>query len=147
MKKHIENKLMLEAMELDSKRWPTLADLNQKVNENVILPQTILNYAEYYNKLQSLGFYAEQGDHEAMQKLLDKEDVMEKKNLLLQPLFRDLKSAIRHMSLTEEYRLLKEYVDARNAILSNYPADSSRGREGLDLLQTEYAKLLANYKR
>lgn len=147
MKKHIENKLMLEAMELDSKRWPTLADLNQKVNENVILPQTILNYAEYYNKLQSLAFYAEQGDHEAMQKLLDKEDVMEKKNLLLQPLFRDLKSAIRHMSLTEEYRLLKEYVDARNAILSNYPADSSRGREGLDLLQTEYAKLLANYKR
>ena len=38
MKRQIENKLMLEAMELDSKRWPTLVDLNQKVNENVILP-------------------------------------------------------------------------------------------------------------
>jgi len=48
-----------------------------------------------------------------MQKLLDKEDIMEKKNQLLQPLFRDLKSIIKHMSLTEEYKLLKEYMDAR----------------------------------
>lgn len=59
-----------------------------------------------------------------MQKLLDKEDVMEKKNLLLQPLFRDLKSMIKHMSLTEEYKLLKEYMDSRQLILQNYPEDS-----------------------
>jgi len=147
MKRAVETKMMLEAMELDSKRWPTLAELNQKVNENVVLPQTILNYAEYYGKLQNLAFYAEQGDHEAMQKLLDKEDVMEKKNLLLQPLFRDLKSQIRHMSHTEEFKLLKEYVDARHAVLQNFPADSAKGQQGLALLQAEYAKLLANYKR
>jgi len=115
---------MLDVMEIDSKKWPTLLDLNQKINENVVLPQTILNYSEYYEKLQNLAFYSEQGDHEAMQKLLDKEDIMEKKNLMLQPLFRDLKSMIHHMSMTEEYKIIKEYVDSRDLILKNYAPES-----------------------
>jgi len=116
-KKAMENKLMLDVMQIDSKKWPTLSDLNSKIDENVILPQTIMNYGEYQQKLQNLAFYAEQGDHEAMQKLLDKEGVMEKKNLLLQPLFRDLKSIIKHMTFTEEYKLLREYIENRNIIL------------------------------
>jgi hypothetical protein len=66
----------------------------------VVLPQTILNYGEYQNKLQNLAFYAEQGDHESMQKLLDKEEVIEQKNAILQPLFRDIKSAIKFMTYT-----------------------------------------------
>ncbi len=46
-KKAMDNRIMLDVMEIDSRKWPTLADLNQKVNENVVLPQTILNYGEY----------------------------------------------------------------------------------------------------
>ena len=46
-KKKMENKMMLDVMQIDSTKWPTLADLNTKVNENVVLPQTILNYGEY----------------------------------------------------------------------------------------------------
>lgn len=65
-KKKMENRMMLDVMEIDSRKWPTLLDLNTKVNENVVLPQTILNYGEYQKKLQNLAFYAEQGDHEAM---------------------------------------------------------------------------------
>ncbi len=49
--------------------------------------------------------------------MLDKEDVMEKKNVLLQPMFRDIKSAIRHMTYTDEYKLLKEYLDNRSLII------------------------------
>lgn len=58
-KKALENKMMLDVMQIDSRKWPTLADLNTKVNENVVLPQTILNYGEYQKKLQNLAFYAE----------------------------------------------------------------------------------------
>lgn len=36
--------------------------------------------------------YADQGDHKAMQAVLDNESIIEKKNLLLQPIFRDIKS-------------------------------------------------------
>ena len=42
---------------------------------------------------------------------------MEKKNLLLQPIFRDIKSAIKHMTYTDEYQILKEYVDNRNLLI------------------------------
>lgn len=42
---------------------------------------------------------------------------MEKKNLMLQPIFRDLKSAIKHMTYTEEYKLVKEYLGNRMIML------------------------------
>ncbi len=49
-------------------------------------------------------------------------------------MFRDLKSMIKHMSLTEEMKLIREYVEGRNLILKNYNAESEAGKEGLDLL-------------
>lgn len=58
-KKAMDNRLMLDVMQVDSAKWPTLTTLNEKVNENVVLPQTILNYGEYQQKLQNLAFYAE----------------------------------------------------------------------------------------
>eukprot|EP00347_Sterkiella_histriomuscorum_P012490 403368376 len=146
MKRAMQNKIMLDVMQIDSRRWPTLLDMNSKINENVILPQTILNYQEYQQKIQNLAFYAEQGDHEAMQKILDNESIMEKKNLHLQPIFRDLKSIIKHMSYTEEYRILKEYMDGRAQIIRSIGENSEKGKEGLEMLEVEYAKLLRNYR-
>jgi hypothetical protein len=144
----MDNRLMLDVMQVDSAKWPTLTTLNDKVNENVVLPQTILNYGEYQLKLQNLAFYAEQGDHESMQRLLDKEDVIEKKNVLLQPVFRDLKSAIRHMTYTDEFKILKEYLDHRATLIAEYGSEESeRCQEGLKLLQREYAKLLHSQKQ
>lgn len=67
---------------------------------------------------------------------------MEKKNVLLQPLFRDLKSIIKHMTYTEEYRILKEYIDNRNLITACSPIESTKAQEGIKLLEQEYAKLL-----
>ena len=37
-KKKMENRMMLDVMQIDSQKWPTLADLNTKINENVVLP-------------------------------------------------------------------------------------------------------------
>ena len=67
---------------------------------------------------------------------------MEKKNVLLQPIFRDLKSIIRHMTFTEEFKLIKEYLDNRAIILSRYEEASEKGKEGLAQLEREYSKLL-----
>lgn len=58
-KKAMETRIMLNTMKIDSKRWPTLVDINEKIDDHVILPHTILDYGEYYNKLQNLAFYAE----------------------------------------------------------------------------------------
>ena len=49
--------------------------------------------------------------------MLDKEEIMEKKNLLLQPIFRDIKSAIKHMTYTDEFKIIKDYVDNRSVLI------------------------------
>lgn len=39
---------MLDALQIEATRqWPTLANLDYKINTDVVLPQTILNYGEY----------------------------------------------------------------------------------------------------
>ena len=80
-----------------------------------------------------------------MQKLLDKQDLIEKKNLLLQPIYRDLKSIIKHMTFTDEFKLMKEYVDNRESIKRNLDSESEGGKIALKELEHEYAKLLKNY--
>jgi hypothetical protein len=62
---------------------------------------------------------------------------MEKKNVLLQPMFRDIKSAIRHMTYTDEYKLMKEYIDNRELLIKQYggTTKSERCQEGLKLLE------------
>ena len=57
--------------------------------------------------------YADQGDLKNMQKVLDNKSILDRKNTLLQPLFRDLKSQIRHMSYTPEFELIQEYLTNR----------------------------------
>ena len=55
--------------------------------------------------------FAEMGNLDAMQEVLDNQLILEKKNELLQPIFRDLKSQIRHMSFTPEYEIMRDYVN------------------------------------
>lgn len=107
IKRNTQRKLMLDAMQMQSTRsWPTMGNLDGKINVNSVVPNTIMNYAEYYTKLQRLAMYADQGDYKSMQKVLDNQAVLARKNMLLQPLFRDLKSQIRHMSHTPEFALV-----------------------------------------
>jgi hypothetical protein len=39
------------------------------------------------------------------------------------------------MTYTEEYKILKEYVDNRNLILNNHAAESEKAKEGIKLLE------------
>jgi hypothetical protein len=57
--------------------------------------------------------YSDQADHQAMQSLLDNQQTIEQKNQLLQPLFRDIKAHIRHMTHTPEFEICREYVQKR----------------------------------
>ena len=60
MRQGIENKLMLDLMQMEcDKYWPTLANVNERIETEVIIPQTILNFAEYQTKLQKLALFAE----------------------------------------------------------------------------------------
>lgn len=79
-----------------------------------------------------------------MQKLLDNENIMAKKNSLLQPLYRDLKTTIKHMTFTPEYKIMRQYIRNRALILNALPEGSSKANDGIKALETQYAKLLRN---
>ena len=135
---------MLDMMQIQSTRfWPTLANLDSKIDVDVIIPQTVLNNVEYQNKLQRLAMYSEQGDHRAMQSVLDNGAIMTKKNLLLQPLFRDLKSQIRHMSYTNEFSLIQEYLTQRKELEKAMVGEGAdKTAEVVRQLENSYADLL-----
>ena len=128
-----------------AKHWPNMTNLQSKIEADVIIPQTVLNYQEYQNKLQRLAMYAELGDYTAMQSVLDNQLVLEKKNQLLQPIFRDLKSQIRHMSYTPEYEIMRDYLNQRKQIESSVKAQASEEwkTKSLTQLRELYAILLS----
>ena len=51
-----------------------------------------------------------------MEALLNNQDIIEKKNVLLQPLYRDIKSQIRHMTFTPEFEIMREYLSKRKQL-------------------------------
>lgn len=146
MKDKLDKKLMLDAMQLEADRsWPTMATLDKRINADVVIPQTILNYGEYQDKLQKLAMYAEQGNDKAMQDLLDNQNVIAQKNKLLQPIFRDIKANIRHMTHTPEFELMREYVEKRNILLESVRGlkDQASQDKVMKEFRDNYAKLLA----
>lgn len=51
--------------------------------------------------------------------LLDNQEVIERKNQYLQPLYRDLKSTIKHMTFTPEYKIMREYLRDRAYVVGS----------------------------
>lgn len=72
-------------------------------------PATILNDTLYYERLQNLAFLSEQGHYEEVEKVLKNQELVDEKNLHLQPIYRKLKQAIRYITKTEEAELTKKY--------------------------------------
>ena len=141
---------MLDAMELEqAKRWPKLGKLNEKIDLDTIFPQNVLNFAEYQNKLQRLALLAEVGDTKGMQALLDNQDLIEKKNQMLQPIFRDIKSLIRHMTHTPEYELMQDYIYKRDQILNSPEGklNQAQTEAKVEQLRELYGALLAKRRR
>ena len=59
-RKRVSDKLMLNAMEIEQNRfWPSLSTLDSKIDSDVIIPQTVLNFGEYQAKLQKLAILYE----------------------------------------------------------------------------------------
>ena len=52
MRRNIGNKLMLDGLEMEAaKSWPNMTNLASKIEADVIVPQTVLNFGEYQSKL------------------------------------------------------------------------------------------------
>jgi hypothetical protein len=62
----------------------------------------------------------ERGKYEELEKVLQNKDESETKNVLLQPIYRELKSLIRLMTYSEEAKMYLDYVALRDKIKEYY---------------------------
>lgn len=77
-----------------------------------------------------------------MQKLLDSEEVISRKNNFLQPLYRDLKTTIKHMTFTPEFKILREYLRDRTHLIGSLPENSKQMKKELSQLNAKYADMI-----
>ena len=137
---------MLNAMEIEQNRfWPSLSTLDTKIDSDVVIPQTVLNFGEYQAKLQKLAILYEQGKDKEMQSLLDNQQQIDRKNKLLQPIFREIKGLIRHMSFNPEFELMREYISKRKQFDKTLQGTKSPEERAQIMLKLKkmYAAILA----
>ena len=80
-----------------------------------------------------------------MQNVLDNVNANDKKNHMLQPLFRELKSQIRHLSLTPEMEIIREFVAKRTQLndqLRRQGMTQELRKKKIQELTTLYGQLL-----
>lgn len=58
-KQKLERRLAVDVMAADAHHWPTLHTLNETIRAKNLIPDTVLNHNEYYERLQHLAFLSE----------------------------------------------------------------------------------------
>ena len=91
MKKLRERQMYLQAIQID--------------HEAPTPPPAVIDHEQYFERLQNLALLAEKGMYEEMEKVLKNQEIVDEKNIYLQPLFRNIKKSIRFITKTEEAEL------------------------------------------
>ena len=60
------------------------------------------------------------GDYSRLEDLIDRREIIAFKNKLLAPIYQELKAAIRLMTYTEEYKILRSFQDLKNVIKAKH---------------------------
>ena len=104
---HTKNQIMhLEKKEIEQEekdKWKRIRDM-QKLRERQMYLQalqidssapipspTIVDFTQYYERLQNLAMLTVHGNYDEAEKLLKNQETVEEKNIYLQPLYRSLK--------------------------------------------------------
>lgn len=114
--KHKNRKRILGLMDADQENWFNGDNIEERIMENVVIPENVLNQTDYYNKLQQQSMQAEQGDYEAIEDILYEKKGIRQRNSYLIPIFNQLVSYIRYLKHDEELILVKEYEVAKSLI-------------------------------
>ena len=139
--KHKNRKRILGLMDADQENWFNGDNIEERIMENVVIPENVLNQTDYYNKLQQQSMQAEQGDYEAIEDILYEKKGIRQRNSYLIPIFNQLVSYIRYLKHDEELILVKEYEVAKSLIYKKSKNDQDL-EANQDKLDDLYNKLL-----
>jgi len=103
-----QNRLhMVKMMNLDSKDWFSLENIEEKMKAQVIIPDFIYDQTSYYIKLQEQASYLEQGNYEALEKSQDPSELIKFKNSKISPIYAQIVGVIKHIRTLRRIKCLK----------------------------------------
>ena len=111
-------------------------------------PPTVLDHGLYYERLQNLAFLSMHGKYKEVENVLNNKEIVDEKNIYLQPLFRQLKAWIRYISKTEEAEITKKFkqkiasytAKKTEVAYALYPSKQKIGAIGPNALKTNLEK-------
>ncbi len=113
---------LLTMLDRQAKDWLTPQNIDEKIETelNNLLPPIIASHKDYYNRLIRFSFNIEQGKFEEAEDVKINKKAVEHKNKLLSPLYQELKTIIKYLTITEENSSFELYRETINRIKSKF---------------------------
>ena len=117
---------LLTMLDKQSKDWLTPHNIDEKLETelNNLLPPIIASHKDYYNRLIKFSYNIEQGKFEEAEDLKINKKIVEYKNKLLSPLYEELKTIIKFLTVTEENSVFELYKETVNRVRSKFSTDN-----------------------
>jgi len=136
---------LLTMLDRQAKNWLTPHNIDEKIETelNNLLPPIIASHKDYYNRLIRFSFNIEQGKFEEAEENKINKKIVEYKNKNLLPLYQELKTIIKYLTINEENSVFQLFKETENRIKSRF--DSERDpemKEFLNRISFDFKKLI-----
>lgn len=141
----IQKNDLLTMLDHQSKEWLTPQNMEEKleIELNNLLPPIIASHKDYYNRLIKFSYNIEQGKFEEAEDVKINKKIVEYKNKLLAPLYQELKTVIKYLTITEENSVFELYRETINRIKSRFEVDKDTAIKTLmEKITYDFKKLI-----
>ena len=111
----------VDRLNIESENWITKDNFEEKINEELIIPEAI-HSTSYYEKLRQKSYLTELGSPQTRFDAYNNRGETRLRNSYLFPIFIEIKSAIKHLTWTEQHKLEHEFkTDKALLLLEDIP--------------------------
>ena len=111
----------VDRLNIESEDWITKDNYNEKITEELIIPEAI-HSTSYYEKLRQKSYLTELGAPQTRFDGYNNRSETRLRNSFLFPIFIEIKSAIKHLTWTEQHKLEHEFkTDKALLLLEDIP--------------------------
>ena len=111
----------VDRLNVESENWITKENYHEKITEELIIPEAI-HSTSYYEKLRQKSYLSELGSPQTRFDGFNNRAETKLRNSFLFPIFIEIKSAVKHLTWTEQHKLEHEFkTDKALLLLEDIP--------------------------
>lgn len=107
---------MLKFLNLDSRTWYNLENIESKMKAEVLIPDFVWDQTNYYVKLQEQAIFYQKGDFDGLEEAMNDAEITRIKNARLMPMYAEIVGLVKHLTNNEETQLISEFHKGKNLI-------------------------------